>query len=117
MTQTGSFTTTISGDTTIVRLPDPTLFDSPLIPQRQVELVEIVTGSPASRVILDLSTIDFVCSTGLGMLVTVLKNAKSQSKTFELCAPQPQVLEVLRVTMFDRLFQIHDSLEIATALS
>lgn len=64
------------------------------------------------RIILDLTNVDFVDSSGLGAIVAALKQLGSGQK-LELAALSPTVAKVFRLTRMDKVFPIHDTLELA----
>ena len=63
------------------------------------------TSLPAQRVILDLSGVEFLDSSGLGAIVAVMK-ALSPRK-LELSGLTPNVRKVFRLTRMDSVFTIH----------
>lgn len=58
-----------------------------------------------STVVLDLSRVDFMDSSGLGALIAVLK-AMPQGRRLELLGLRPNVQRVLRLTRMDSVFVI-----------
>jgi anti-sigma B factor antagonist len=63
------------------------------------------------RTIVDLSSVTFIDSTGLGVLVNAWNAAKERGGTVELVASDPRVVRVLAMTSLDQLFTVHASLE------
>jgi anti-sigma B factor antagonist len=61
---------------------------------------------PASRVLLDLSQVDFLDSSGLGAVVAVMK-MMGPDRRLELAALTPTVEKVFRLTRMDTVFTIH----------
>jgi anti-anti-sigma factor len=53
----------------------------------------------------DLSAVRFMDSSGLGVLVTVLKEAREMGGTFRLINPQDAIARLLRITGMDVLFE------------
>jgi|GEM_PF-2991746 anti-anti-sigma factor len=115
MTQSDLYETDRIGDIFVIRFLKAQMLDANLIPTRQDEIKQLIATSDAARIVLDLSNIGFLCSTGLGMLVAVHNHCSGLGRTLELCSPQPQILEMMTIMMFQKLFPIHDSL--ATACS
>ncbi|SFB01653.1 anti-sigma B factor antagonist [Poseidonocella pacifica] len=66
------------------------------------------------RVLLDLGEVDFVDSSGLGAIVAVMKMLGA-GRRLELAALRPNVEKVFRLTRMDKVFIIHDSVEIGLA--
>lgn len=64
-----------------------------------------ITAQPSPRVILDLSEVQFLDSSGLGAIVAVMK-ALSPRK-MELAGLTPNVRKVFHLTRMDSVFTIH----------
>ncbi len=63
----------------------------------------------AKRVIVDLSGVPFIDSSGLAALVSGLKTFGGDAENLRLAAPQSQAKLLFELTMFDRVFKIFDS--------
>lgn len=62
--------------------------------------------------LLDLSRVTLLDSTGLGVLVSCLTSAASRGARLKLLRPSPKVEDVLQITQTDQLFEIfHDEEE------
>lgn len=61
---------------------------------------------PSDRVVLDLSRVTFVDSSGLGAIVAVMK-ALAPGRRLELLGLTPNVAKVFRLTRMDSVFTIH----------
>ncbi|RSK30722.1 anti-sigma factor antagonist [Rhodovulum iodosum] len=72
---------------------------------------EIAAGGP-DRVVLDLSQVGFLDSSGLGAVVAVLK-LMGEGRRLELAGLTPTVEKVFRLTRMDSVFTIHESPEAA----
>jgi anti-sigma B factor antagonist len=64
-----------------------------------------------NQVIVDLQEVPFIDSSGLAALVSGLKTLGGESANLKLAAPQSQARLLFELTMFDRVFEIHDSVE------
>ena len=60
-------------------------------------------------VILHLGDVDFIDSSGLGLLVRYLTRARKARGTLKLCAVSPKVAEVLRVTHLQPVFESYET--------
>ncbi|MDJ1009216.1 MAG: STAS domain-containing protein [Paracoccaceae bacterium] len=69
-------------------------------------------GGPHPRVILDLSRVDFLDSSGLGAVVAVLKEVGAD-QSFALAALTGNVEKVFRLTRMDTVFTIFPDVESA----
>jgi anti-sigma B factor antagonist len=63
-------------------------------------------GTGAYHAIVDLTGVRFVDSSGLASLISGLKSFRAHDKKFCLAAVQPQVHQILTLTMLDRAFNI-----------
>lgn len=61
---------------------------------------------PSPRVILDMSRVTFLDSSGLGAVVAVMKML-DKDRVLELAALTPPVERVFRLTRMDRVFTLH----------
>ncbi|HMQ54500.1 MAG TPA: STAS domain-containing protein [Anaerolineae bacterium] len=63
------------------------------------------------QVVVDLHDVPFIDSSGLAALVSGLKTLGGESANLKLAAPQSQARLLFELTMFDRVFEIHESLD------
>lgn len=68
---------------------------------RMLELTE----HPSKRVVLDLSNVEFLDSSGLGAVVGSMKQL-GRKRQLDLAALTPTVEKVFRITRMDRVFRI-----------
>jgi anti-sigma B factor antagonist len=66
-----------------------------------------ITAQPSASVILDLSQVDFLDSSGLGAIVAVMKSLKPRK--LELAGLTPNVRKVFHLTRMDSVFTIHSA--------
>ena len=71
-----------------------------------------LTQHDATRVILDLSKVEFLDSSGLGAVVGSMKQL-GRSRTLDLAGLTPTVEKVFRITRMDRVFRIFSDTEAA----
>jgi len=80
-----------------------------------------VQSSSQPRVIVDLTEVPFVDSTGIGVLVGALKRARESSGSLHLVVSSPGVLKVLKITSLDQVFPVHttlaDAIDVASSLA
>jgi anti-sigma B factor antagonist len=60
-------------------------------------------------IILDLSDVDFIDSSGLGLLVRLLNRTHAVRGDIKLCAVPPRIVEILRITRLRTIFNAHDT--------
>lgn len=58
------------------------------------------------NLIVDLSAVRFIDSSGLGALVSGFKNASAREGCLKLCCLQPQVRSMFELTRLHRVFEI-----------
>ncbi len=59
-----------------------------------------------TRVVVDLSGVEFCDSTGMNVLLSAMKRLKEQGGALELAAPRPAVQRILQVTGLDTVFTV-----------
>jgi anti-sigma B factor antagonist len=67
------------------------------------------------RVVLDMSRVRFVDSSGLGALLSCLRDVNSRKGDLRLCAMSRPVRALFELLRMHRLFSIHDSVDSAIA--
>ena len=72
-------------------------------------------GEQRRDVVVDLSGVTFIDSTGLGVLVQALNGANAAERRLRLVISDPNVRRVFEVTALDGVFSIHGSLDAAAA--
>jgi anti-sigma B factor antagonist len=77
-------------------------------PEFQTSLSDLV-GQGSEIVIVDLSEVSFIDSTGLGVLVGAEKEMRDMSHSLRLVVPQPQIMRLLELTGLDEVFTILSS--------
>jgi anti-sigma B factor antagonist len=68
-----------------------------------------------TRVVVDLTGVTFLDSTGLGVLVDAMKRVRGGGGRMELVIDHEGVMKVFRITALTRMFTIHRTLEAALA--
>jgi len=92
------------GDLMVVRAMDSRI-DAAVAIQFKEHMRELVKTAP-SRVMLDLSSVGFLDSSGLGAVVAVMK-LLAPDRRLELSGLTPSVEKVFRLTRMDSVFTIH----------
>jgi len=68
-----------------------------------------------SRLLLDLEEVPMIDSSGIGLLVRALTNAKKRGGAVKLLKPSKFVLQTLKLVALIKLFEIFDDLSLAVA--
>ena len=83
--------------------------DAPSAPEFKSAMLNwIDTGY--TRILLDLSEVDFIDSSGLGSIVSTLK-AIGDKGDLSICGLKETVMSLFRLTRMDRVFQIFSTEE------
>ena len=78
-------------------------------PRLQSELAAVIASTaPATRVVVDMSGVEFCDSTGMNVLLSCLRQARERGGELELAAPRPAVRKILSVTGLDAVFTVAD---------
>jgi anti-sigma B factor antagonist len=82
-------------------------------PRLREKLVELVSEGHR-QIVADLEGVDFLDSTGLGVLVGGLKRLRSNEGDLRLVCTHPRILKVFEITGLMSVFRISGSVEEAT---
>lgn len=83
------------------------VYTAPRLRERLVELV----SQGKHQIVVDLEGVDFLDSTGLGVLVGGLKRLRSHDGDLTLVCTQQRILKVFEITGLTKVFAIHDSVD------
>lgn len=67
------------------------------------------------HLVIDLEGVEFLDSTGLGVLVGGLKKTRAHDGSLQLICTQERLLKIFRITGLAKVFAIHATAEAATA--
>jgi anti-sigma B factor antagonist len=107
-----SLSTRQVGDRTVLEVGGE--IDVYTAPELRERLIEVVEGG-ARAVTVDLGRVEFIDSTGLGVLVGGLKRMRLSGGDFSLVCDQERILKIFRITGLDQIFKVFPSVEAATA--
>ena len=88
--------------------------DVATVPRLREQLHSLVAQGDRC-IVVDLDAVDFLDSTGLGVLVGALKRVRSSGGDLQLICTQPRIRKVFEVTGLTKVFNIHDSVDQAVA--
>jgi anti-sigma B factor antagonist len=98
------------GDRTVVKVGgEIDVYTAAVLRERLAGLVD----AGRTDLVIDLTPVRFMDSTGLGVLLGVLKRVRGQEGRLELVIDSERLLEVFRITALTQIFTIHDTLESA----
>jgi anti-sigma B factor antagonist len=102
----------VAGYTVVEARGEVDIYTSAMLRERLIEQVD----AGARQVVVDLSGVDFLDSSGLGVLVGVLKRLRTAGGELTLVCASEKLLKIFRITALDRVFPLHDTVEAATGL-
>jgi len=83
-------------------------------PRLRQAIIDLVDGG-ATRVVVDMEKVDFLDSTGLGVLVGGLKRVKLKEGSLSIVATQDKILKIFDITGLNKIFDIHATVDDAVA--
>jgi anti-sigma B factor antagonist len=104
--------TTTTGSATVVSLRgEIDVYTAPRLRQTLIDLI----GGGATDLVVDMSAVDFLDSTGLGVLVGGLKRVKAKDGMLKLVVSQEKILKIFDITGLTKVFPIFGDLDEAVA--
>ncbi len=100
-----------SGTTVIEVSGEIDVYTAPRLREALVSLVD--AGN--YRLIVDMERVEFLDSTGLGVLVGGLKRVRAHDGGINLVCTQGRILRIFRITGLSKVFNIFDTVEEAVA--
>jgi len=101
-----------SPDSTVVAVGgEIDVYSAPKLREKLISLVE----SGSYHLIIDMEQVEFLDSTGLGVLVGGLKRVRAHDGWIDLVCTQGRILRIFRITGLSRVFSIYESVAEAVA--
>ncbi|MFW3474119.1 STAS domain-containing protein [Streptomyces microflavus] len=100
------------GDRTVVEVGGE--IDVYTAPKLREQLVELVNDG-SYHLVVDMEGVDFLDSTGLGVLVGGLKRVRAHEGSLRLVCNQERILKIFRITGLTKVFPIHTTVDEAVA--
>ena len=101
----------IPGFTVIAVSGEIDVYTAPKLRERLISLAD--AGS--YQLIVDMEGVEFLDSTGLGVLVGGLKRVRAQDGRIDLVCTQTRILRIFKITGLNKVFSIYDSVPDAVA--
>ena len=87
------------------------VYTAPRLRELLIELVNI----GHYQLVVNMEKVEFLDSTGLGVLVGGLKRVRAHDGSLDLVCTQERILKIFRITGLTKVFGIHDSVDEAIA--
>lgn len=81
-------------------------------PRLREQLIKLV-NEQRFMIVVDLGGVDFIDSTGLGVLIGALKRVRTHDGNLVLVCTEPRIAKVFEITGLNQVFQIHSSVDAA----
>jgi len=78
------------------------------------EIAKLVEGG-FKNVILDMSGVPWINSTGLGILITGYHSIKAAEGTMKICNVKERVLSIFYISQLENIFDVYETLDQALA--
>ncbi len=88
-------------------------YNSPKLREKMVNLID----DGQSNLVINLSGVDYIDSTGLGTLVGGLKRASEKGGAIQIICPNEQIYKVFSITGLVKVFKIFDNEQAVFAVS
>jgi anti-sigma B factor antagonist len=79
-------------------------------PTLRERLIDLVNGG-ATRLVLDLEAVDFLDSTGLGTIVSLLKRVRTHGGDLRLVCTEARIRRLFEITGLEKAVPLHASLD------
>ena len=83
--------------------------------RRLRELLIDLVSTNSYQLVINLERVEFLDSTGLGVLVGGLKRVRAHDGSLELVCTQERILKIFRITGLTKVFAIHETVDQAIA--
>jgi len=94
------------GDKTVVSVGgEIDVYTAPKLREQIVQLVE----DGQYHLVVDMEEVEFLDSTGLGVLVGGLKRVRAHDGSLRLVCTQERILKIFRITGLTKVFPIHST--------
>jgi anti-anti-sigma factor len=87
------------------------VYTAPLLRQEIMDQVD----AGVKRLLVNLAKVEYLDSTGLGILIGGVKRMREQEGTLRLVAPPPRITRIFEITGLNRIFDVYASEEEAMA--
>ena len=79
-------------------------------PRLREQLISLVNDGQ-HRIVVDLTAVEFLDSTGLGVLVGALKRVRTHDGDLALVCDEPRILKVFEITGLTKVFAMFDTVD------
>lgn len=100
---------------TFVEFVDRNILDEANIQQIGDEIGSLIDAETAPKLVISFANVDHLSSAALGTLITIHNRMKAKQGQLRLSNIDPQIYEVFVITKLNKLFEIHETMDRASA--
>ncbi|HVK02915.1 MAG TPA: STAS domain-containing protein [Armatimonadaceae bacterium] len=94
----------LDNDTRVLDLEgEVDVYTAPLLRQEIMDQVD----AGVKRLLVNLAKVEYLDSTGLGILIGGVKRMREQGGVLRLVAPPPRITRIFDITGLNRIFEVH----------
>ncbi len=75
----------------------------------------MLLSQPEAKVIVNLENINFIDSSGFGVLLSALKKSKQNNSVIKICNMNQQVMQLFQLMKLDTIFETFEDIESCVA--
>ncbi len=99
-------TRTINENTSVIKLDgEVDVYTAPQLKQQIIGMLD----NNIIHVIVNLTDVEYLDSTALGVLIGGLKRLREREGSLSLVCPNPRIRRIFEITGLDRIFDIHQT--------
>jgi anti-sigma B factor antagonist len=102
-------------EATIVTFTDEKILEERDINDLQESLTGVIEQAEKINLVLDFSTVKFLSSAVLGLLIRVSKKVYERDGQLRLCNINPRIYEIFKITRLTKIFDIYPDRAAAVA--
>ena len=91
-------------DVTLVTLNETSVVDLQLIENIRRELFDLVDKQNRKKLVVDLSKVQHLSSSALGVLIPLHEKTQKLKGQLVLCGVNPNIMKVFKITRLDKIF-------------
>jgi anti-anti-sigma factor len=81
------------------------------VPDMKKEVSELFEKKHIKDIIIDMSQIDFIDSSGLSLMISFLKRARESEGFFRIAAISSDTVKIFKLTLLDRVFEMYATVD------
>jgi len=95
------------GDVTAVSFQQTQMLDAMTIERMGTTLKQLIEGKENGRFVFDFSSVTYMSSSALGMLIGLQRRILQEQSQLKLCGIRDDIMEVFHITKLDTVFDIY----------